>query len=598
MDRHKDGQLLYFHVYDDFDKAGLSLKSTTILQDEVKRSYDLMKRPFAVESRLFKQNEVNYDPAGRLRRCRTQDPIGSYHVKLEYDDNDHLIMEEGHRTHVYACDSLHNRLSKNHVSHASNGLHQLIHNGEWTYRYDDAGNLKAKEKENETTLYRYDALDRLIAVETAGKEIHYTYDPFNRRVAKILNGQTTSFLYAGQNEIGSVNASGHIEELRVLGQSHGAEIGASIALELHGQIFAPSHDFQGNIVSLADAAGNPKETYRYTSFGEPTIYNGEGQEICSSLNPWRFSGKRADEETGFVYFGRRYYDPVNGRWITADPSGLDDGPNLYAYLHHSPLQAFDFYGLEEEPYYPLRNVDFHDKSPHPSQEKKEPSSEQEAPLGFVEKKKTKSDRMFFCGLQQIGDLGISCVNGIMNNLKDANANARALSEMADDHYVTFVHNQSKGLIPDLIRCFFELYFYMNTEAVKNLQARWDAHFLHAGPGSFLYHECHSEGAIITRNALMRYPEELRQRIIVVAIAPGAYIDDKYAHSVTHYRSTADIVPLFDFVGALRCRDTTVVLKPHHDASFLDHSISSPTYQDVREFKVDRYKEQYGGIACG
>ena len=138
---------------------------------------------------------------------------------------------------------------------------------------------------------------------------------------------------------------------------------------------------------------------------------------------------------------------------------------------------------------------------------------------------------------------------------------------------------------------------MNTEAVKNLQARWDAHFLHAGPGSFLYHECHSEGAIITRNALMRYPEELRQRIIVVAIAPGAYIDDKYAHSVTHYRSTADIVPLFDFVGALRCSHSTVVLSPHPKAPIFDHSISSPTYQKARQFELDSYKEQFGDMAC-
>ena len=92
-------------------------------------------------------------------------------------------------------------------------------------------------------------------------------------------------------------------------------------------------------------------------------------------------------------------------------------------------------------------------------------------------------------------------------------------------------------------------------------------------------------------------EELRKRIIVLAIAPGAYIDDKYAHKVTHYRSTRDIVPLFDFVGAFRCRESTVVLKPHPDAPWFDHSIDSPTYQKAIREHVTFYREQCGGITC-
>lgn len=407
--------------------------------------------------------------------------------------------------------------------------------------------------------------------------------------------QTTCYLYVGQDEIGAMDEAGSIQELRVLGQGHGAEIGASIAIELRDKVFCPSHDFQGNIVSLTDLSGNIAEVYRYTAFGETTLYDAEGKEISISLigNPWRFSSKRADEESGFIYFGRRYYDPANGRWITSDPSGLADGPNLYAYLHHRPLQAFDLYGLEEEPYYPLQDVD-HDKAEPPKNE--EPSSS-EAPLGFIEKEKQKKDRMFFCGLHQIADLGISWINGIMNKLKESHATARALSEMADDHYVTFVHNESHGFISDLVRCFFELYFYAQTKAVKNLQARWDAHFRFASPGSFLFHFCHSEGAIITRNALMKYPEELRQRIIVVAIAPGAYIEGKYAHRVTHYRSTRDVVPLFDFVGAYRCRDSTVVLKPHPQASWFDHSVDSPTYRRAIHEELDGCMQQYGEAQC-
>ena len=44
------------------------------------------------------------------------------------------------------------------------------------------------------------------------------------------------------------------------------------------------------------------------------------------ISPWLFSSKRYDQESGFVYFGRRYYDPATARWITEDPLGRESRP--------------------------------------------------------------------------------------------------------------------------------------------------------------------------------------------------------------------------------------------------------------------------------
>ncbi|CUI18079.1 rhs family protein (plasmid) [Candidatus Protochlamydia naegleriophila] len=150
-----------------------------------------------------------------------------------------------------------------------------------------------------------------------------------------------------------VDAKGQIQELRILGTGYGAELGAAVAIEIKGRAFAPTHDHQGHVVSLIDATtGQPSEAYRYTTFGEETLINAQGAIIQTSEvgNPWRFASKRVDPETGWVYFGRRFYDPSNGRWTTTDPLGFADGPNLYAYLHHSPLSAFDAYGFVGEAY--------------------------------------------------------------------------------------------------------------------------------------------------------------------------------------------------------------------------------------------------------
>nr|NGX39879.1 putative deoxyribonuclease RhsC [Chlamydiota bacterium] len=55
--------------------------------------------------------------------------------------------------------------------------------------------------------------------------------------------------------------------------------------------------------------------------------------------------KRHDAETGLIYFGRRYYDPELGRFITADPEGYMDSANLYAFVLNNPLIQHDLYGL-------------------------------------------------------------------------------------------------------------------------------------------------------------------------------------------------------------------------------------------------------------
>jgi RHS repeat-associated protein len=59
------------------------------------------------------------------------------------------------------------------------------------------------------------------------------------------------------------------------------------------------------------------------------------------LAPWRYAGKRFDNETGLIYFGERYYDRSTRCWLTPDPLEDGDGPNLYCYVHNNPLYYTD-----------------------------------------------------------------------------------------------------------------------------------------------------------------------------------------------------------------------------------------------------------------
>ncbi len=68
---------------------------------------------------------------------------------------------------------------------------------------------------------------------------------------------------------------------------------------------------------------------------------------------YRFTGKEEDVEVGLQYFGKRYLNPLLGRWASADPLVIEspaatDG-NLYAYVRAHLLKNIDPLGLEEVP---------------------------------------------------------------------------------------------------------------------------------------------------------------------------------------------------------------------------------------------------------
>ena len=61
---------------------------------------------------------------------------------------------------------------------------------------------------------------------------------------------------------------------------------------------------------------------------------------------FRFSTKYYDEETGWYYYGYRYYDPVTGRWPSRDPIEEQGGINLYGFVSNDGVNRWDFLGLD------------------------------------------------------------------------------------------------------------------------------------------------------------------------------------------------------------------------------------------------------------
>lgn len=64
-------------------------------------------------------------------------------------------------------------------------------------------------------------------------------------------------------------------------------------------------------------------------------------------SPFKFNGKELDEETGFYYYGARYYDPKISIWLSVDPLAEKyPSVNSYAYCFNNPVNFIDPDGLE------------------------------------------------------------------------------------------------------------------------------------------------------------------------------------------------------------------------------------------------------------
>ncbi len=138
--------------------------------------------------------------------------------------------------------------------------------------------------------------------------------------------------------------------------------------------------------------------------------------------------------------------------------------------------------------------------------------------------------------------------------------------------------------------------YTATEPVKQLHTMWNSFFEKSSVNAKFLMVCHSQGAIHVRNALLDYPPALRKRIIVVAIAPAAFIYQATCAQVIHVRnesSLRDFVPRFDSEGAKRSKETIVNVKSHPDADRFDHSFISPTYRSELYLRLNNFIESGG-----
>lgn len=622
----------YTHTYIAYDGVGNPLEASLIHNlGTLSYEYDLNGRPTSLTSPFYKE-KMTYNPLGDLIERTFHDKMGEERDQYTYDSLYQLSRESGPFNHTYTNDSLYNRTSKDDELHSYNSRNCLLSDGHSSYAYTLSGNLLSYVKEGKTYHHTYDALDRLTKLQIDNTVYDYLYDEQNRCIARtVTEGRfqlpiTEQILFVGQNDIGT--ARNHkLHTLRILGKTKGGEIGAAIAIEIQGKTYAPLHDHRGNLVALVDKRGRIKETIRYSAFGEE----------CSStsLSPWRFSSKR--QEGNYLLFGRRFYIPSLGRFLTPDPLGPEGGPNLYTYTSNRPLTHIDPFGLTAQSsflgaicnllytvfqytkeigyvgfQFAKQGISFAGSCIRHAVDHTIPVPvvkdagcmlgfflETGGPLDHYPASFSNNNSDFLCtdrpnptdGSQYI------FINGVCNSQEAAVEGAYTMSDTYGGMNVHLGYNGTLGFVGDIIECVLQKLGVVTPSIQPTIDAiRYSIQQVGGvGSGGFVKVDAHSQGGTILNFALQYLTPEERKMLCVTTYGSATLIDPTGLKSCTHYISNGDFVPLIgDPIGYTAARlglRSDVVFLKQIDGLF-EHEYKCKTYQMASERSAREFKREF------
>ncbi len=233
--------------------------------------------------------------------------------------------------------------------------------------HDPAGNL-TRNAGDTLDRYTWDFDNRLASADVdqdGTAECGYQYDALGRRVSKTVpdcEGSATTVF------VGTIQALEHSPHAKQVLAEYPADAPPAsparkfvyaeyidepvMMVATSGATTTPYYYHQNSLYSVAaitDASGTVVERYAYSAYGKPMFLDANANLLdpqASTIgNPYLFTGRRLDEETGLYYYRARMYDAELGRFVGRDPIGYYGGMNLYEYVRDNPINGSDPDGL-------------------------------------------------------------------------------------------------------------------------------------------------------------------------------------------------------------------------------------------------------------
>ncbi len=231
------------------------------------------------------------------------------------------------------------------------------------------------QTDNGTFQLEYDYRNRLRRVTRKADGVliaTYSYDGTDRRIRKVVTGSgdldgVTDYYYDDWQAVEERDGSDQVLRQYVYGLYLDEPLvmdrnldGDDVATGSGDQRLFYHQNTLLSTFALTDAGGEIVEAYLYDAYGRQTVFlPGANGTLDFGLddvavpgghsavgNPFAFTGRRLDPESGLYYYRYRYMDPEQGRFIQRDPVGYQDGMSLYTYGLNNPVNTIDPLGLE------------------------------------------------------------------------------------------------------------------------------------------------------------------------------------------------------------------------------------------------------------
>jgi RHS repeat-associated protein len=280
-----------------------------------------------------------YDNAGN-RTSKTNN-LNNITEQYTYDAIYQLtqVVQGTTTTESYTYDAVGNRLSSlGMASYTYNASNELTATSAATYTYDANGNTLTKADSTGTTTYNWDFENRLSSVVLPSGTVTFKYDPFGRRIQKAsMQGainSITNYLYDGADTVEELDSGGNL----LARYMQGPRIDDPLAERRSGTNAFYEQDGVGSATSLSSLTGTILNSYTYDTFGNSTLNE-------SFVNPYRYTARDYDSETGLQYSRARYFDSQTGRFLSEDPLAFDAGIDFYIYVGNNPVDSADPLGM-------------------------------------------------------------------------------------------------------------------------------------------------------------------------------------------------------------------------------------------------------------
>ncbi|MFC1855555.1 RHS repeat domain-containing protein, partial [Thermodesulfobacteriota bacterium] len=369
--------MTHTNVYNDLNmrESMINKYNTNEIKQDMQWSYDLLNRVRRVKTKVNSNGQkigdtiYQYDANSNRTSQRTQRYWNYEEAAHEGDTS--IAAPENSVSYAYptltnTIDTMDYNLKKEHLtgeeSYAAGRQYldaedhdddstMLTDVGNIVFLHDANGNLTTETDtvgvDSFVTSYEYNSKDQLTQINMPDRTpgvsrvayvVEYKYDVYGKRREKKLTETSTSnviiwkqYLYNNEDIIVEYDiVSGGVTEY-----IHDGGMDNPISMIRGGNTYYYHKDALGSVTEITDSTADVVKTYEYKTFG--TI-----SKVTGTLeNPYTYTSREYDAETGLYYYRARYYNPMQGRFINKDPIGINDGPNRFIYVGNNPVNMVD-----------------------------------------------------------------------------------------------------------------------------------------------------------------------------------------------------------------------------------------------------------------